>query len=204
MHFKNNCCCIPLWWWDKLFCKSWLITVVACLSVLWSFFVMPFANSRQELEVSLLSMNNFMYVSGSIFSLSGQILILEFFLHAHQQGRVLHVIDGEGTKKGDWKRERERYREMSKTPTPKALSSCWPYNRFQESSSRRDLTRASTAWRVSNSPAYLAWETIDRPCWRCLNDPSERCRLVRKRRRKRWRQDIAGCQRGSTVFWKRP
>ena len=131
--------------------------------------------------------------------------ILEFF-HAHQQGRVLHVIDGEGTKKGDWKRKRERarYREMSKTSTPKALSSCWPYNRFPESSSRRDLTRASTAWRVSNSPAYLAWETIDRPCWRCLSDLSERCRLVRKRRRKRWRQDIAGCQRGSTVFWKRP
>ena len=131
--------------------------------------------------------------------------ILEFF-HAHQQGRVLHVIDGEGTKKGDWKRKRERarYREISKTPAPKALSSCWPYNRFPESSSRRDLTRASTAWRVSNSPAYLAWETIDRPCWRCLSDLSERCRLVRKRRRKRWRQDIAGCQRGSTVFWKRP
>ena len=101
-------------------------------------------------------------------------------------------------------RERARYREISKTPAPKALSSCWPYNRFPESSSRRDLTRASTAWRVSNSPAYLAWETIDRPCWRCLSDLSERCRLVRKRRRKRWRQDIAGCQRGSTVFWKRP
>ena len=101
-------------------------------------------------------------------------------------------------------RERARSREMSKTPTPKALSSCWPYNRFQESSSRQDLTRASTAWQVSNSPAYLAWETIDRPCWRCLNDLSERCRLVQKRRRKRWRQDIAGCQRGSTVFWKRP
>ena len=68
MHFKNKSCYILLWWWDKRLCKSWLITVVACLSNLLSYFAMPFANSRQELEVSLLSMNNFMYVSGSIFS----------------------------------------------------------------------------------------------------------------------------------------
>ena len=46
MHFRNKSCYIPLWWWDKRFCKSWLITLV-------SFFAMPFANSRQELKREL-------------------------------------------------------------------------------------------------------------------------------------------------------
>ena len=50
MHFKNKSCYIPLWWWYQRFCKSWLIIVVACLTILLSFFAMSFANSGHELK----------------------------------------------------------------------------------------------------------------------------------------------------------